>query len=268
MSAPLISVVIPVYNDSEELLVTLDSIAGQTHRNLEIIVVDDGSDPPLGTVAATVSDGRVTCVGQSHANANVARNRGIERSRGEYVAMLDAGDEWYGNHLEDCLATLQASGADGLYGSLIVREAAGGNVRPVIARELRPEETMIDYLLDTGYGAQTSTLFMTAESAKNILWDPGLNRHQDYDFVARYAQRYRFAAKPNPTAIHNYYGKSGRQPDWLSCIRVIERHAAEINPCVYRRYHRGMLALAVRLNAPAYIVEHYERQADTGDTTP
>jgi hypothetical protein len=120
---------------------------------------------------------------------------------------------------------------------------------------------MIDYLLTIGYGAQTSTLFMTSESARSVLWDPALNRHQDYDFVIRYKERYRFAVKSRPTVIYTYNGAAPSAIDFASCIRVIARNAGDISPLPHHRYHTRMLALARRLDAPAAIVEHYEKEA-------
>jgi len=89
--------------------------------------------------------------------------------------MLDADDYWLENHLKDCLARLQESDVDGLYGSLFLRRILSENVHdlPVFqAREIMEDESMIDYLLTTGFGAQTSTLFTKAHHTKDILWNP------------------------------------------------------------------------------------------------
>ncbi|MDR1090124.1 MAG: glycosyltransferase family 2 protein, partial [Prevotella sp.] len=158
--------------------------------------MDDGSEIVIYPVIENLNDNRISYNKLDHKNANIARNYGIEKSKGQYIAMLDADDLWLNNHISECLRILQHSDyVDGLYGSLILKDMNRDDERIVHVRALHEEESMIDYLLSTGYGAQTSTLFMTAESAQSVLWNPELNRHQDYDFVVRYSKRYNFIPK-------------------------------------------------------------------------
>ena len=250
---PLISVIIPAYNNAEELEKTLESVLSQTCRNLEIIVTDDGSETDLLPVITSANDRRIRYYRPPHANANAARNFGISKSRGEYIAMLDSGDCWQKEHLEECLDLLLPSGADGLYGSLICTSGIYEQTHP--ARELSPGETMADYLIATGYGAQTSTLFTTAGSMKDMLWDESLNRHQDYDFVIRYSKKYNWIAKTKATAIHPFVPK--KEYDFDACIRFIKQYQSEISANSLIRYYRGMLLLAKNCDAPKNITNFY-----------
>lgn len=92
----LVSVVIPAYNAIATIDDTLESVRGQTHRALEILVVDDGSTD--GTQEAVLrharKDGRVRLITQANAGVAAARNTGISEARGEYVAPVDADDVW------------------------------------------------------------------------------------------------------------------------------------------------------------------------------
>jgi len=192
----------------------------------------------------------------------MARNYGIEKSEGEYIAMLDADDLWLENHICDCLALLQESGADGLYGSLFVRRSLSGNIHdlPVFhARELREGESMVDYLLTTGYGAQTSTLFTTARSMKDILWDPALIDHQDYDFVVRFRKKYPMTVKKEPSAV--YFLSSGRATHYESCIRFVEDHIKDIDPEVYMRYNLNMYIRAGAKEESQKYVPYFRKEA-------
>lgn len=85
---PTVSVVIPAWNTSETLAKTLNSIATQTFKDLEIIVVDDGSTEDLRTVLRRFRD--VRSIRQAHAGAPAARNRGFRESRGRYILFCDA----------------------------------------------------------------------------------------------------------------------------------------------------------------------------------
>ena len=254
---PLISVVIPVYNPDDSFSETIISVLNQTYPLFEILVVDDGSEIPAAPIIEKLKDTRISCYKLEHKNANVARNHGILKAKGEFIAMLDSDDLWLENHLEDCINTIKEANTDGLYGSLIIRNKQTNQDRQVIVREMGGNETTINYLLTTGYGAQSSTLFLTAESAKAILWDVELNRHQDYDFVVRYTKQYKLAPKKNPTVIYITGGKVSKI-DFDSCIRFIKRNDDDINPQLYNIYHFNMLALANRLNAPDKIIDYYK----------
>jgi glycosyltransferase involved in cell wall biosynthesis len=87
--------------------------------------VDDGSTIDSLPYIEQFDDPRIQYYKLEHKNANVARNYGINQSKGKYIAMLDSDDLWLENHLEDCINTLQKAGADGLYGSLILRNING-----------------------------------------------------------------------------------------------------------------------------------------------
>jgi len=262
MLKPLISVVIPTYNPKEEILkATLDSVVNQTYRNIEIWLIDDGSQNNLLPLVERMNDTRIHYRKLPHTNANVARNYGIENSSGNYIAMLDTDDLWKENHLADCLQLLLSSSADGLYGSLLLRNPASQIERIVQSRKLIEGETMIDYLLLTGYGAQTSTLFMRAETAKDIRWNPALLRHQDYDFVVRYSKKYHWIHKEYPTVIYRLGDNSITKLDFRSCMRFIKENENDIHPDLYNRYHLNMLSIAKRLNETPEIIQHYRKES-------
>lgn len=257
---PLISVIIPLYNSRNSLPDCLRSVIKQTHSNMEIILVDDGSEEEYNDIIALFNDNRVMYSKLEHSNANFARNYGIMKSRGEYIAMLDSDDLWLPNHLEECLNTVKREDADGLYGSLILKNTVNGNMMEHRVRALYDNETMMSYLLGTGYGAQTSSLFLSSESAKEIKWDESLKRHQDYDFVVRYSKSFKLKPKIKATTIYVATNKT-KNIDFESCIRVIEENKNEIIPYIYNRYHQNMLVLAKRLNAEYPIIRHYERES-------
>lgn len=102
---PLVSVIIPTYNRRRFICETVDSVLAQTHRNLEVIVVDDGSTDGTGDLlkARYSNEPRFRYIWQENAERSVARNRGFHASRGEYVAFLDADDLWLPQKLESQL---------------------------------------------------------------------------------------------------------------------------------------------------------------------
>ncbi len=94
MNMQLVSVIIPVYNYDRYLGEAIESVLGQTHPHLEVIVVDDGSTDRSSEVAKSFADRGVRYCHQLHAGIGPARNTGVELAQGEYLAFLDADDRW------------------------------------------------------------------------------------------------------------------------------------------------------------------------------
>jgi len=111
---PLISVIIPAYNASSFIEIAVESIVSQTYKNIEIIIVDDGSKDNTFEKALTLSEKyqNVKAITQVNSKQGIARNNGINNSNGEYLAFLDADDEWLPNKIEIQLNYLFAYKAD------------------------------------------------------------------------------------------------------------------------------------------------------------
>lgn len=101
-SSPLISVIIPTFNYGTFLGDCLNSVGTQTYKNVEIIVVDDGSADDTAKVTAAYPE--VKYVYQENAGVSAARNKGLALSRGEFVAFIDADDYWAADKLAKQMA--------------------------------------------------------------------------------------------------------------------------------------------------------------------
>lgn len=93
----LVSVVIPAYNAERYLAATINSVLAQTHSDIEVVVVDDGSTDATVSIAedAAALDGRLRVLRQENAGVGAARNRGMEATTGPWVGFLDADDLWF-----------------------------------------------------------------------------------------------------------------------------------------------------------------------------
>jgi glycosyltransferase involved in cell wall biosynthesis len=97
---PKVSVVIPTYNRADIVGKTIDSALAQTFSDLEVIVVDDGSTDGTGKILEETYGDRIRYFFQANQGASVARNRGIEEARGQWIAFLDSDDLWEKDKLE------------------------------------------------------------------------------------------------------------------------------------------------------------------------
>jgi glycosyltransferase involved in cell wall biosynthesis len=91
----LVSVVIPVYNAERFIEESIGSVLGQSHSEIQLIVVDDGSSDETVQVVRAFDDPRLTLMEQSHGGVCRARNHGMEAAAGDLIAFLDADDLWY-----------------------------------------------------------------------------------------------------------------------------------------------------------------------------
>jgi glycosyltransferase involved in cell wall biosynthesis len=102
-----VSVIIPAFDASKYLGEAIDSVVGQSHDRLEIIVVDDGSNDDTAAVAARFGSA-LRYVYQPHSGPGAARNHGVRVSTGAYLAFLDADDLWESDKLSIQLAAFAA----------------------------------------------------------------------------------------------------------------------------------------------------------------
>lgn len=114
LQGELVSVIVPAYNAERFIARTLESILRQTHKNIEVIVVDDGSkDGTSDIVRAYVkADYRVTLIRQTNGGVARARNTGIQNARGELIAPCDADDLWSPEKLATQLKIYRAGGPE------------------------------------------------------------------------------------------------------------------------------------------------------------
>jgi glycosyltransferase involved in cell wall biosynthesis len=104
---PKVSVVIPTYNRADKVRSGIESVLTQSFTDLEVIVVDDGSSDGTGRILGETYGDRIRYCFQTNQGASVARNRGIEEARGEWIAFLDSDDLWEKDKLKYQLETLE-----------------------------------------------------------------------------------------------------------------------------------------------------------------
>jgi glycosyltransferase involved in cell wall biosynthesis len=185
---PLISVIIPCYNQAKYLGEAIESVLRQSYNNFEIIVVDDGSTDDTQEVARSYE--KVECVVQANRGLAEARNAGMRASKGEYLVFLDADDRLMARAIEAGASALDARpdcafayghvrliGADGLL--LSVPEQA------VIENDHYVELLRHNFIWTLGSVMYRRDKFMEAGG-----FNPSINASADYDMNIRLASKF------------------------------------------------------------------------------
>jgi len=214
---PFFSVVIPVYNRAHLLAKTLASVFAQSEQDFEIVVVDDGSKDDPEAVLLALGDPRLVFIRQANGGGGAARNTGIDRARGKFVAFLDSDDQFMPHHLSDMRALLENTQNVGAYSRFIVDRGQGLTLlKP--PRAIRSDEDMSTYLLcDRGFLA-TSTIVVPTEMARNIRFDENLPAAEDTDFAIRAALAgARFVMAKDPGMIWRDWADPNRLSSGRRC---------------------------------------------------
>ncbi|UWQ43770.1 glycosyltransferase family 2 protein (plasmid) [Leisingera aquaemixtae] len=245
---PEVSVVVPTYNRGHLICEALDSVQAQTFRDLEIIVIDDGSeDDTAARVSAWAKTVPLPVVYEKQPNAggNAARNRGIERARGRFVAFLDSDDLWHPQKIEKQMARLAARPEFGaVYCGLRETDAESGRV---IAepRHAFPEGDLLNALLVSDVTAPTSAYTvrrrLLIEAGK---FDLALAARQDWDMWIRLARLAPIGCVPEALAdLRQHPGPrtvSDPARELRAHKRILDKYAA------LRRRRAWWLPLAAR----------------------
>lgn len=191
---PLITVVIPTYKRASLVLRAIRSVQNQTHKNLEIIVVDDASPDNTEKVVRSITDARIRYI-RHEQNAGLAangRNTGIQAACGEFIAFLDDDDEWLDTMIEKQLKVIEAHDA-------VLCAALVNGIH--IKCHRRNSVTLED--LRKGNDFDPSSLMARTPVLKELLFDEDLRQGEDWDLFIRMARKYRIGYLREPLLIYN-----------------------------------------------------------------
>ena len=125
----MISVIVPVFNVEKYLRQCLDSVLKQTYRDLEILIVDDGSTDKSGAICNEYQDERIRVYHTENHGLSAARNYALDRAHGDYIAFLDSDDWLEETAMEQFVAIAETTGAD-IVGCRFFQEYVGKTVEP------------------------------------------------------------------------------------------------------------------------------------------
>jgi len=124
-----ISVIIPLLNKGPYITRAIESVLNQSIQNFEIIVVDGGSNDNGPKIVGDFNDSRIRFFVQSGKGVSNARNEGVNSANTDFVAFLDADDEWMPNHLETILRLIEMNPMAGMFATAYLIQSADGKIK-------------------------------------------------------------------------------------------------------------------------------------------
>lgn len=220
----MISIIVPIYNVEKYLPKCIQSLIDQTYRDIEIILVDDGSPDACGSIcdAFARKDPRVKVIHQKNAGVSAARNAGLKAAKGEYIGFCDP-DDWAAPEMyEELRRALEAFQADlAICGYNYYNEdyqVDAQRLYPEKETELIDQKTVMDRMADMPPSIRHvvwNKLFRN--NLLHGLWfDEQLKSSEDLDFLDAYLKRIQKAAIVHRPCYQNLVRSSGATHGGLS----------------------------------------------------
>jgi glycosyltransferase involved in cell wall biosynthesis len=224
---PAISVIIPTCNRSRLVKEAIDSVLRQTFNDFEVIVVDDGSTDDTRLVIEDISDPRVRYYYRENGGQSIARNMGLAKATGRYVAFLDADDLWPPHYLETVVTRLAVNKEYGAAYTRVIRLLPDGTKKELSTLERCRSGWITKYFFDGAPCLMPSAILFRRSVWNDIFWDEALKRGTDYDVFLRISTKTRFLFMPDVSIIKRDMPDSiSNRPDAMGPInkvRALER---------------------------------------------
>lgn len=223
---PLVSVIIPTYNRGRLILNSVTSVLNQTYKNIELIVVDDCSTDDTEKTVKSIDDSRIKYIKlEKNSGACVARNKGIEISRGEFIAFNDSDDLWLPEKINSQLDFLYENNAEISFCKMECRTPENNFIHNFPNIEFDRKISYKDLLKYNS--ASTQTIFGKTDCFKEIIFDATMPRLQDWDEVLRLSQKYRIFYQ-NEILVNTFFQKDSisthSEKAVLAMQKIFEKH--------------------------------------------
>lgn len=196
-----VSVIIPTYNQSQLVLEAIESVLCQTHSDLEVLVVDDGSTDDTAKVVKKIKDNRIKYFYKENGGGASARNFALDRVNGHYIAFLDHDDLWRKNHLEIMLKALNHQEKYGMAYSQYEDHFLNGDIVEGVDKTRHFSGPMTRYFFGKMPCILPSTTFYRRDILSEFYHDESADEAGDIDFFLRLSARTHFLFVPESTVI-------------------------------------------------------------------
>ena len=247
MDSGLVSAIIPTYEDGEYLARALRSVSSQTYDPIEAIVVDSAGSARVRELVDRYPF--ATYVYDPPKGVAAARNRGIEASDGEYIALLDADDEWFSTKTARQVRRLEEKGADFVFSQEYWEDGGILELRPGLSLLDDHKPPHVAYFARGGGIGSRTVLFRRECFEVERFWE-ALEGHEDPNLWVRLLAEFRATKVEAPLAVKHRRDDSlssdmvmmGRN-EQQSIAMLIDRYP-ELEPYASERRRRAMYTCA------------------------
>jgi glycosyltransferase involved in cell wall biosynthesis len=227
---PIVSVIIPTYNAKALLVEAIDSVLSQTLTDFEVLVIDDGSTDGTAKAVKAIDDSRVHYYYKDNGGASSARNVGLDKAEGQYIAFLDSDDLYTPDYLKTMVSALENDSDYGVAYTAVTNHYSDGT-----ARDYRTGYCCSGWvtkeLFDHFFLSQTCVV--RAPLAKTQFYDEQLDLAEDVDYFLQLSCKTKFLYVPQAQMIRRMRSESLSQANGIpkipeKKIRVLERFYYEL----------------------------------------
>lgn len=261
---PIVSVIITCYNHGRFLGDAIRSVLKQTYRNLEILVVDDGSTDNTAEVVLSFAD--VNYVYQPNAGLSAARNKGIDKSRGSFLVFLDADDWLYPDAIRTNLQYLQQNSRCAFVSGWHDKVNEWG-----YPLEDQEDQVVVDdchYIgfLWGNYIGMHATVMYQRWAFNEFRFDTTLRACEDYDMYFKISRKYRVGSHNKKLAAYRIHGNnmsSNVSMMLKNVLKVCNRQKPLLkNQAEWDAYHQGLKIWSDYYSEKLY--QTLEQEVETG----
>lgn len=273
MKLPLVSVVMTVYNSQEFLNIAIDSIFHQTYKNLELIIIDDGSEDHSSTIIKNYKDPRLKYFYQSNKGLASALNSGINKSSGTYIARMDSDDLSHPDRISKQVTFLERNPEVAILGSSFDIIDVNGCVIDNSYHLDRNVDLQLEFLVRNPFGH--GSVMLRKQALDDVGGYDEKEIIEDYDLWWRMAKEYQVANLPEelyswrvvPTgishgsskkrqiAIHKLTARIWSNPPVLPSsleMQQAAKHYSELGPKYLEQYTYMLTAICLALFKMGY----------------
>jgi glycosyltransferase involved in cell wall biosynthesis len=196
----LVSIIIPVYNSKKYILKCLNSVINQTYKNIEVILIDDGSTDETVKIIenAYKYDNRVKIYNQKNSGPSSARNNGISKAKGEYIFFIDSDDYIDKYVIENLISHYKEDYLNGVNYKIINNE----KIKKIVRDDCIIDQ-MYEKIVDGSIGGFIWGYIFEREKIKSIKFDSEINYMEDMIFLLEYCKQVN-GVHYNKNSFYNY----------------------------------------------------------------
>jgi len=230
MLTPKVSVVIPTYNHARYLPYAIESVINQSYPNLEVFVIDDGSNDKTAELVKCYGS-KINYIYKENGGTPSALNLGLSIVTGKYVCWLSADDAMIGEKVSKQVGLMESDSSLGFsYTSFVVIDGSGKKQYDVNSAYFSDKEEMVTKLMEGCFINGSSVMMRCSALEKIGNFDEGLPQAHDYDLWFRFLRHYACGFIEEPLLAYRWHGENMSKNPNEACSLIVQDRAKCLFP--------------------------------------